>query len=185
MYLTEKKLFFSVNHVFSGLTGRRDEQDFSWFASYAPAFETRNGQMRPEANASAARLAARLGKLAVGGSDSHALAGVGLTYTEVPGARTVDEFFTGLRAGHGLIRGEDGGYFKLTADVFHIVRALLLEKPWTIALIPLALLVPAATALHWLNEMRFCRKWAAALESGEKHPRMLWDMDSSLEANWG
>ena len=53
MYLTERKLFFSVNHVFSGLTGRREEEDFSWFASYVPAFEIRNGQMWPEANASA------------------------------------------------------------------------------------------------------------------------------------
>src|SRR6266852_1372115 len=29
MYLTERKLFFSVNHVFSGLTGHRDEEDFN------------------------------------------------------------------------------------------------------------------------------------------------------------
>ncbi len=39
MYLTERKLFFSVNHVFSGLTGSRDDEDFRWFASYVPAFE--------------------------------------------------------------------------------------------------------------------------------------------------
>src|SRR5215475_1589660 len=44
MYLTERKLFFSVNHALSGLTGRREAEDFSWVASYAPAFETRNGQ---------------------------------------------------------------------------------------------------------------------------------------------
>ena len=185
MYLTEKKLFFSVNHVFSGLTGRREEEDFSWFASYVPAFEARNGQMWPAANESAARLTAKLGKIAVGGSDSHALAGVGLTYTEVPGARTVDEFFSGLRAGRGRVNGEHGSYIKLTADVFSIVRSMILEKPWTLALLPLALLVPACTAGHWVNEIRFCRKWAAAVESGQKRPRMLWDMDSSLEANWG
>ena len=40
MYLTERKLFFSANHVFSGLTGRREEEDFTWFESYVPAFET-------------------------------------------------------------------------------------------------------------------------------------------------
>src|SRR2546425_7828234 len=34
MYLTERKLFFSANHVFSGLTGRREEEDFHWFESY-------------------------------------------------------------------------------------------------------------------------------------------------------
>ena len=27
MYLTEQKLFFSVNHIFSGLTGRREEEE--------------------------------------------------------------------------------------------------------------------------------------------------------------
>ena len=46
MYLTEQRLFFSVNQVFSGLTGRREEEDFQWFASYVPAFETRNGKMQ-------------------------------------------------------------------------------------------------------------------------------------------
>src|SRR5271170_4132083 len=115
MYLTERKLFFSVNHVFSGLTGRRAEEDFSWFASYVPAFETRNGQMWQEANTSAARLAARLGKIAIAGSDSHTIAGVGKTFTEVPGARTVEEFFAGLRNGKGKVHGEHGSYFKLTA----------------------------------------------------------------------
>src|SRR5580692_3020954 len=77
MYLTERKLFFSVNHVFSGLTGPRLDEDFCWFASYVPAFETRNGEMWPRANEGAAGLASRLGKIAIGGSDSHTMVGVG------------------------------------------------------------------------------------------------------------
>jgi predicted metal-dependent phosphoesterase TrpH len=184
MYLTERKLFFSANHVFSGLTGRREEEDFHWFESYVPAFETRNGQMWPEANESAARLAARLGKIAIAGSDSHTLAGVGHTYTEVPGARTVDEFFAGLRTGGGRIHGTHGSYGKLTADVFSITRSLFWDKPWTLAASPLALLVPAFTAGHWMNEIRFCQKWSAAIERGGKRKRMLWDLDASFEANW-
>src|ERR1700757_3882897 len=80
VYLTEQKLFFSVNHVFSGLTGRRNEDDFHWFASYVPAFEIRNGQMWEKANRYAQAMAKRLGKIAIGGSDSHAMRGVGLTY---------------------------------------------------------------------------------------------------------
>ena len=184
MYLTERRLFFSANHIFSGLTGRREEEDFRWFESYVPAFETRNGQMWPEANASAARLAARLGKIAIAGSDSHTIAGVGQTYTEVPGARTADEFFAGLRAGHGRVQGRHGSCARLTADVFRIVRSLFGEKPWTLLASPLALLVPAFTLNHWINEIRFCKKWSALLESGEKRRRMLWDMDSSFEANW-
>jgi predicted metal-dependent phosphoesterase TrpH len=184
MYLTERKLFFSANHVFSGLTGRREQEDFRWFESYVPAFETRNGQMWPQANESAARLAARQGKIAIAGSDSHTIAGVGETYTEVPGARTVDEFLAGLRAGCGRIHGAHGGYGKLTADVFSIVKSLFYDRPWTLALSPLALLVPAFTAGHWMNEIRFCRKWSGMMESGEKRSRMLWDLDSNFEANW-
>jgi len=184
MYLTERRLFFSANHIFSGLTGRREEEDFRWFESYVPAFETRNGQMWPEANASAARLAARLGKIAIAGSDSHTIAGVGQTYTEVPGARTAEEFFAGLRAGQGRVQGEHGSCAKLTLDVFSIVKSLFREKPWTLLASPLALLVPAFTVNHWIHEIRFCKKWSALLESGEKRRRMLWDMDSRFEANW-
>ena len=175
MYLTEKKLFFSVNHVFSGLTGRREEEDYRWFASYFLAIEARNGQMTASANESAARLAARFGKIAIAGSDSHAMAGIGRTYSEVPGARTKDDFFAGLRAGQGRVNGVHGSYLKLTADVFSIIGSLLCEKPWTAFLLPLAVLVPACTAGHWVNEMRFCRKWSGALEKEVKRPRMLWE----------
>jgi len=183
MYLTERKLFFSANHIFSGLTGRREDEDYRWFESYVPAFETRNGQMWPRANASARQLAARQGKMAIAGSDSHTISGVGRTYTEVPGARTADEFFAGLRAGRGRVKGEHGGCGKLTLDVFSIVSSLFADKPWTLALSPLALFVPAFTVGHWLNEIRFCKKWSARTESGEKRRRMLWDLDSSLETN--
>src|SRR4029077_10277690 len=125
----------------------------------------------PKANQSAARLSSRLGKKAIAGSDSHAPAGVRHTYTEVPGARTVEEFFAGLRSGHGQVHGAHGSCVKLTADVFSIVRSLFLDKPWTLALSPFALLVPAFTAGHWLNEIRFCRKWSSLMERGEKRKR--------------
>lgn len=184
MYLTERKLFFSVNHVFSGLTGRRTEDDFNWFASYVPAFEVRNGQMWERANFHAERLSKRLGKAGIGGSDSHTLSGVALTYTEVPGARTVEEYFAGLRAGRGVVHGEHGSYAKLTLDIFRFATGLLKEKPWAAPILPLTILVPAITAGHWLNEMRFCNLWAARLEGKAKRPRMLWDVDSYFETNW-
>lgn len=179
MYLTERKLFFSVNHVFSGLTGRREEEDFSWFASYAPAFETRNGQMWSEANASATRMARKLGKVGLGGSDAHTVAGVGLTYTEVSAARTVDEFIGGLRAGRGTVHGVHGSFAKLTADVYRIAGEFFREKPWALPILPLTILVPAITAGHWINEVRFCRKWTGLLEREEKCPRMLWKLETS------
>ena len=176
MYLTERKLFFSLNHVFSGLTGRREEEDFSWFASYIPAFEIQNGAMWSQANASAMRLAKRWGKVGLGGSDAHTLAGVGLTYTEVHGARTIDDFLAGLRMGRVSVHGAHGSFGKVTADVYRIAGGFFQEKPWAVAIVPLTVLVPAITFGHWLNEIRFCKKWTAALESGEKRPRMLWKL---------
>lgn len=176
MYLTERKLFFSVNHVFSGLTGRRELQDFDWFASYVPGMETRNGQMCVKANAAATELAERFAKVAIAGSDAHAPAGAGLTYTEVRGARTVDEFFSGLLQGRGTIHGAHGAYFKLLVDVFSVTRSLLREKPWTLGLSPLATLIPLVTAGHWLNEKRFSRKWSRILETAETAKQPLWNV---------
>ena len=183
MYLTERKIFFSVNHVFSGLTGRREQDDFNWFASYVPAFETRNGQMWPEANLRAERLAAQLGKIGIAGSDSHTLSGVGLTFTEVSGSRTIEEFFSGLRAQRGIVHGDHGRYSKLTADIYRFAGGVLQEKPWATAIMPLTIFIPVVTAIHWLNEIRFCKQWTAKME-GKTKPRMLWDVDSRLEANW-
>ncbi|HEY1421982.1 MAG TPA: PHP domain-containing protein, partial [Candidatus Acidoferrum sp.] len=181
MYLTEQRLFFSANHIFSGLTGKRTEDDFHWFASYVPAFEIRNGQMWPKANRNAQALAKRLGKIAIGGSDSHAMRGVGLTYTEVPGAQTVEDFFAGLRAKRGKVRGADGSLSGLTADIFSISKNLFQEKPATLALLPLGVLIPAITAGHWANEILFCRKWAAHFREPGKTPRMLWDLQAGTE----
>jgi predicted metal-dependent phosphoesterase TrpH len=184
MYLTERKLFFSVNHLFSSLTGHRESEDFRWFASYVPAMEARNGQMWEQANQAAERLAKRLRKIAIAGSDSHTLAGAALTYTQVPSTRTVDEFLTGLRAGRAVIHGQHGGYSKLTVDIFRFAASLVAEKPWFAPFIPVTILIPAVTASHWLNEIRFCKQWRLRLEREKESPRMLWDIDSALKANW-
>jgi predicted metal-dependent phosphoesterase TrpH len=183
MYLTERKLFFSVNHVFSGLTGRRTQEDFDWFASYVPAFEVRNGQMWTESNLSAHRLARKLGKVGVAGSDSHTLAGVARTYTEVRGARTVEEYFSALRFGRGTIHGQHGAYLKLTADIFRFVASVINEQPLAVAILPFTFLVPVITAGHWLNEIRFCKQWAPRLVGKTARTRMLWEVEPSLEAN--
>jgi len=55
------------------------------------------------------------------------------------------------------------------------------EKPATLAMLPLSLLVPAFTAAHWLNEVWFCRKWEKHFADGEKAPRMLWDLSAGAE----
>ncbi|HET7108596.1 MAG TPA: PHP-associated domain-containing protein [Candidatus Acidoferrum sp.] len=184
MYLTERKIFFSLNHVFSSLTGHRDLEDFDWFASYVPALEVRNGQMWQAANQQAQQLASQLGKACVGGSDSHTLSGVARTFTEVPGARTVEEFFAGLRVGRGTVRGQHGSYGKLTRDIFNFVGSVVKDQPAAAALLPLTVFIPAITAFHWLNEIQFCKRWAAMLGTREKSPRLLWEVEAGFEANW-
>ncbi len=163
-YLEQHRLLFSVNHVFSGLTGPRTDSDFEEFASRFPAVETLNGQMRASANRYAAAFATRLRKVAVGGSDAHTLAGLGRTYTEVPGARNRDEFLTGLRHGRSLVAGESGNLWKLTKAVWAIGRELIRERPWTWMLAPLMGAVPAVTIVNLMCELAFAHKWNRTLD---------------------
>jgi predicted metal-dependent phosphoesterase TrpH len=160
MYLSERKLFFSINHVFSSVTGRRELEDFEWFEEYFPAVEIRNSHMLESANSEAASLASQWNKIAIGGSDAHALPSVGTAFTEVPGARNKDEFFAALRNGMGRVAGESGCFTKLTRDVFFIARDMMREKAWTTLLAPLAVLVPALTFLNYYDERAFVRRWA-------------------------
>jgi predicted metal-dependent phosphoesterase TrpH len=163
IYLTEKRLLFSVNHVFSSLTGARQEEDFQWFREYFPAMETLNAQMLESANLHAALLARQWRKIAVAGSDAHTLPSVGMAYTEVPGARDKDEFFAGLRDGMGRVSGESGSCRKLTRDLYLITAGLMREKSWTALLAPLAAFLPAAALLNYWSEDSFNRRWAARI----------------------
>jgi predicted metal-dependent phosphoesterase TrpH len=163
MYLTERRIFFSINHVFSSLTGPRAREDFQWFQEYFPAIETRNGHMPERTNARAANLARQWQKVEIGGSDAHVLSSAGTAYTEVPGARDKEEFFSGLRKGMGRVTGESGGFRKLTRDVLLIAIELMREKAWTTLLSPLALLVPAVIFLNYCDECAFSRRWAAQI----------------------
>ncbi len=158
-YLSERSILFSVNHLFSGLTGRRAEEDFVWFHAHFPAYEIKNGQMPREQNLRSQEVARAQEKASWGGSDAHTLASAGTTYTEVRGARDSAEFLAGLRAGRGSVRGEDGSYLKLTRDVALIALAMFQEKPWLVPLVPLLALVPLVTLAHWKGEREFLRKW--------------------------
>jgi predicted metal-dependent phosphoesterase TrpH len=163
MYLSERRIFFSVNHVFSRLTKDRHRDDFTWFREYFPSVESRNGHMLPQQNESAVRIARLWDKIETGGSDAHVAASAATAYTEVPGARTKDEFFDGLRAGKGRVGGEAGNYWNLTRDVLLIGLSMICEKHWTALLAPLACLVPAATFLNYRAERKFGQRWAAEI----------------------
>jgi predicted metal-dependent phosphoesterase TrpH len=163
MYLSERRIFFSINHVFSAVTGRREAEDFAWFEEYFPAVETRNSHMLEATNRHAAKLAHRWAKIAVGGSDAHALPSVGTAWTEVPGARDKEEFFAGLRAGKGRVGGESGSFAKLTRDCFKIGFEMIREKSWTAIIAPLAPLVPVITYLNYRDERAFSARWASEI----------------------
>lgn len=184
VYLTERRIFFSINHVFSSLTGPRHREDFAWFETYFPAVETRNGQMLGTLNRRAERLARLWAKAEIGGSDAHTSASAGKTYTEVPGAQTKHEFFDGLRAGSGRVVGEPGGYAKLTRDLLLLSVEAMREKWWTPLLGPLTLAVPVFTLLNYATETAFGHSWAWRVfrELGNRHrPFELWMSESA----WG
>lgn len=160
-WLLERDLFFSANHIFSSLTGRRAMEDFELFEAVFPAVETRNGHMLARTNEGSVELADFALKAEVGGSDAHAMASVGCAWTMVPGARTKQEYLQGLRRGMGKVRGETGGYWKLTRDVLSIGRRMARENALTLPLAPLALLVPLATLGNYAAETFFARWWMA------------------------
>ena len=159
-YLNERKLLFSVNHAFSGLTGPRTHADYEEF----PAVETRNGQMLPAANRYAEDMARLNAKPEVGGSDAHTLECLGRTYTEVPGARNPAEYIEGLRLGAGRVHGESGDYWKLTRAISEIGISMMREHRWTLVLLPLVAVVPLFTLCNLARETWFAHAWGNKLD---------------------
>jgi predicted metal-dependent phosphoesterase TrpH len=188
MYLTEKRIFYVLNHAFSDLTGRRDADDFVWFEAYFQAMETRNSLLPPVANRCAQLFADASQKIGIGGSDAHTLVSAGTAFTEVSGARTKEEFFAGLRAGRGTIGGElgsaGGRWLKLTRDVLLVAAAMMREKPATAALAPVALLLPAAMLAQSLHANGFAWLWGkrAQRRRRENTFRMPWESEVRVEA---
>ena len=158
-YLNERELLFSINHAFSGLTGSRAEADFDDFAEYFPAVEVLNGQMLSAANTHAETFAARHRKIALAGSDSHTLGGLGRTYTQVQGARDRREFVVGLKRGRTAAFGESGSYPKLLRAVLQISCGMMIEKRWTMALAPLMSGVPLVVFAIFARELAFTHRW--------------------------
>lgn len=169
-YLDEQRLLFSVNHVFSSLTGSRKEADFELFADRFPAVETRNGQMLRIANRRAELFCENAGKVAVGGSDAHTMASLGRTHTEVAGVRDSREFLAGLRAGRGTVAGESGNYWKLTRAVWEIGSSLIRERPIAALLSPLMALIPAITLANLALELGFVWKWGTRATKADRRP---------------
>jgi predicted metal-dependent phosphoesterase TrpH len=171
-YLEEARIFFSINHAFSGLTGRREREDFDWMER-AGAFEILNGAVPGPNNRQAARFARRKGKVGIGGSDAHTVRSLGSAWTEMPGAQNKYEFFDGLRFGLGRVHGQPGNYWKLTREIFLITASMLANRPYVAILAGLALGIPAATLAIRIQEARFVRKWRRELYGDQRHIKAL------------
>lgn len=158
-YLHEQEIFFSLNHAFSHLTGRRKSDDFDLIEAAFPVFEVLNGHILPGNNRLARQMAELTNKAMIGGSDGHTLHSAGAAFTEVPRARNRAEFLEGLRLGKSIVYGSEGSYWKLTRDVFSISAAMMADNPLASIFLPLTPLVPAVTLLNYILEISFARRW--------------------------
>jgi len=126
-YLRTEGIFYALNHPFFFYRGQLPFADYLAAAlRLFPAFEVRNGTMLTEHNELAAAIVRRWAASsaaplsAIGGSDSHTLAGIGTTYTEAPGS-TRDEFLASLRAGHGRPGGRHGSIWREAREIYGVV----------------------------------------------------------------
>jgi predicted metal-dependent phosphoesterase TrpH len=172
-YLEQEQLLYSINHMFSGLTGRRHAEDFQLFAERFPAIEVLNGALPYRANRAAQHACNALGRIPIAGSDSHGVLSLAPVYTEVPGARNKTEFFSGLRARRSRAIGQTGGFFHLSNELFTIAASLFRDQPWTLGLAPLLALIPLASLINYGCERYFCaywrKSWHAALSPDAQH----------------
>lgn len=158
-YAVERRLFVTVNHIYSSLTGSRTEDDFAIFSRDFHGVETINGQILACANKLAAAFAARFNKPMIGGSDAHTLRCVGRTWTEVPSAKNAEEFLLGLRRGQCVPFGESGDYWKLTSAVWGIGASLVRSNPWMASLAVLFAAAPVVTFANYFRELAFAWYW--------------------------
>lgn len=127
-YLRRERVFVSLNHVASRVNGRITATHIAALMPWVDGLEVRNGSRLPVQNETAEKLASANGKVAVGGSDSHAARGIGQTYLEAPHARSREEFLTELRAGRVSVGGRQGNYFTMASDILRIASNFYAEE---------------------------------------------------------
>ena len=130
-YLRQQTLFTSLNRVASGINGPITAPHVADVAALLPwvhALEINNGSRLPVQNGTAECLAEACGKIGIAGSDSHTHRGIGQTWTEVPGARSRDEFMRGLFAGQATVAGRMGSFLTMGSDVFRFAGNFFLER---------------------------------------------------------
>jgi len=189
--LAERRIPTALNHMLSPITGPRSTGDYAYALDRVGLVESQNGNMPSAVNVLAGRAAERLGLATVGGSDAHTVATVARAYTEVPGARSREEFLAALREGATLPRGSAGSYAQLVADIARVTagayrdvfgQALRGKGAWlpvlSVALtVPLTPLIPlfalvahaqATVAAH--RDARRLEQWPGAISPTARRP---------------
>jgi hypothetical protein len=174
-YLHTERIFTSLNHVASGVNGPISAAHICALLPWVDGLEVVNGSRLPVQNRTALCLAQSAGKPGIAGSDSHTRRGIGLSWTEVPGAASREEFLDGLRAGRVRVGGRHGSYGTMQSDVARFAANFYLEAAAEVIARPLGRrsremlfggvfglpLVPLAFAgglLHFIVEERFNRE---------------------------
>ncbi|MBY0495258.1 MAG: PHP domain-containing protein [Cyanobacteria bacterium] len=173
-YLNQARIYTSLNHVASGINGPLTAAHLAAVLPWVDGLEVINGTRLPLQNRTAMCLAAAAGKHTLGGGDSHTGRGIGLTWTEVPGARSREEFMQGLRAGRGIAGGAHGGARTMMSDMWRFAGNFMSEAVTATARrpgdwrgyaftfggilgLPIVPVLMAAPFVHFVHEQRFNR----------------------------
>lgn len=136
-YVQQERIFTTLNHVASRITGRTTARHIAAILPYVHAVETLNGSRLGSQNRTAAALAQAAGKIGVGGSDSHTRRGIGRTWIEVEGATTREEFMAGLHAGRVQVGGRQGHYLTMASDILRLAAGFYADRTWQLLRQPL------------------------------------------------
>lgn len=173
-YLGCEGIYTSLNHVASGINGPLTAAHLAAVLPWVDGLEVINGTRLPSQNRTAMCLAHATGKHLLGGGDSHTGRGIGLTWTEVPGARTRDEFMAGLRAGRAVAGGNHGGHRTMLSDMWRFAGNFVSEAVANTAKhptdwrgyagvfggvlgLPIMPIVMTGAFVHFIHEQRFNR----------------------------
>jgi len=131
-YLHENGIACALAHPFFNVAAPLTRRHRRRLSELFPVWEVRNGSRAPELNMPAAVYVETHGGAGIGGSDDHAGVDIGRTYTEVPAAKTPEEFLQNLRRGDAEAGGEQGSAAKWThAAMALATRALTLDREAT------------------------------------------------------
>jgi len=173
-YLRCQGIYTSFNHIASGINGPLTAAHVASILPWVDALEVINGTRLPSQNRTAFCVAQAAGKHMIAGSDSHTGRGIGLTWTEVPGATSREAFLDGLRGGHARPGGQHGGTQTMVSDMWRFAGNFCAEAvhnvvahpaDWRgyaqtaagVLALPLMSVVNLGAVVHFIHEQQFNR----------------------------